>query len=79
MLSTLIQAAVYGEDHDSALHLAIKKNAVHAAMSLIENGANLDFPNSKVRHIVMHDFDIFVICIICLQMTAWFSDRASHR
>jgi ankyrin repeat protein len=39
---------VYGSDYDSALHLAIKHGPTEAAMSLIENGANVNFPSAKV-------------------------------
>jgi ankyrin repeat protein len=39
---------VYGNDYDSALHLAIKHGPTKAAMALIDNGANVDFPNAKV-------------------------------
>ena len=35
-------------NYDSALHLAIKHCPTKAAMALIENGANVDFPNAKV-------------------------------
>lgn len=42
------QVAVYGSDFDSALHLAIKHGPPEAALALIENGANVDFPNAKV-------------------------------
>ena len=43
-----MQVALYGSDYDSALHLAIKHGPTEAAMALIENGANVDFPNAKV-------------------------------
>ncbi|KAL7522196.1 hypothetical protein ACHAWX_006884 [Stephanocyclus meneghinianus] len=41
------KVAVYGSDFDSALHLAIKHGPPEAALALIENGANVDFPNAK--------------------------------
>jgi ankyrin repeat protein len=43
-----MHVAVYGNDYDSALHLAIKHGPTEVAMALIENGANVDFPNAKV-------------------------------
>ena len=39
---------MYRNDYDSFLHLAIKHGPTEAAMALIENGANVDFPNAKV-------------------------------
>ncbi|KAL3801098.1 hypothetical protein HJC23_002391 [Cyclotella cryptica] len=41
------RVALYGSDFDSALHLAIKHGPPEAALSLIENGANVDFSNAK--------------------------------
>ena len=38
---------MYGADHDSALHLAIKEKVSEAAIALIKSGANIDFPNGK--------------------------------
>jgi len=39
--------AVFGNDLDTLLHLAIKRGAVDAALDLIEEGACIDFPNAK--------------------------------
>jgi hypothetical protein len=43
-----MHVAVYGNDYDSALHLTIKHGPTEAAMALIENEANVDFPNANV-------------------------------
>ena len=43
-----MQVAVYKNDYDLTSHLAIKHGPTKAAMALIENGANVDFPNAKV-------------------------------
>ena len=42
---------MYRNDYNSFLHLAIKHGPTKAAMALIENGANVDFPYVKVSSI----------------------------
>ncbi|KAL7439100.1 hypothetical protein ACHAXM_006523 [Skeletonema potamos] len=39
--------SVFGNDLDTALHLAIKRGAIDAALDLIEGGACVNFPNAK--------------------------------
>jgi ankyrin repeat protein len=60
-----MQVAVYRNDCDLFLHLAIKHGPTEAAMALIENGANIDCPNAKrlvrylrLRNLLQH----FVVC-----------------
>ena len=60
-----MQVAVYRNDYNSFLHLAIKHGPTEAAMALIENGANVDCPNAKrlvrylrLRNLLQH----FVVC-----------------
>ena len=62
-----MQVAVYRNDYNSFLHLAIKQGPTEAAMALIENGANVnvDCPNAKrlvrylrLRNLLQH----FVVC-----------------
>ena len=68
-----MQVAVYRNDYDSFLHLAIKHGPTKAAMALIENGANVDCPNAKrlvcylwLKNLLQHFFvcQLYYICIV---------------
>ena len=70
------QFAVYGSDFDSALHLAIKHGPPEAALALIENGANVDFPNAKVCSFVLPVTDVFLFPSIYLNPVVIFTFTA---
>ena len=60
-----MQVAVYRNDYDLFLHLAIKHGPTEAAMALIENGANVDCPNAKrlVRYFRLRNLQLYYVCI----------------